>query len=75
MLIGRWKSDAFLTYLQKQVAEFTKLVSQQMITIPNFFHPPPNQLAITLPACTSPLKTARREGHDAIAQIPQGNKP
>jgi hypothetical protein len=34
MLIGRWKSDAFLAYMRKQVAEFTKLVSQQMITNP-----------------------------------------
>ena len=73
MLIGRWKSDAFLTYVRKQVAEFTKSVSQQMITIPNFFHPP-EQLAITLPEFTSQSTMAGREAH-AMVHIPQGNKP
>ena len=47
MLIGRWKSDAFLIYIRKQVAEFTKSVSQKMITTTTFFHPPANTIAFT----------------------------
>jgi hypothetical protein len=47
MLIGRWKSDAFLIYIRKQVAEFTKSVSQKMITTTTFFHPPANTTAFT----------------------------
>jgi hypothetical protein len=40
MLIGRWKSDAFLVYIRKHIAEFTSSVSQNMITITTFFQPP-----------------------------------
>ena len=31
MLIGRWSSDAFLRYIQKQVEQFSKHVSKKMI--------------------------------------------
>ena len=31
MLQGRWSSDAFLTYIRKQVKEFSSNVSHQMI--------------------------------------------
>ena len=31
MLIGRWSSDAFLAYIEKQVKEFTKGVSTRML--------------------------------------------
>ena len=31
MLIGRWSSDAFLSYIKKQVREFTKGVSSRML--------------------------------------------
>jgi hypothetical protein len=44
MLIGRWKSDAFLTYIRKQVAEFSNQVSHNMIRIKTFFHPPTTAL-------------------------------
>jgi hypothetical protein len=37
MLIGRWSSDAFLLYIRKQVQEFSKNISQNMITNENFF--------------------------------------
>jgi len=58
MLIGRWKSDAFLIYIRKQVAEFTKTVSQKMITTTTFFHPPDNT-----PAFTSRSTMAGRDAH------------
>ena len=32
MLIGRWKSDAFLVYLRTQVEEFTAGVSKAMVS-------------------------------------------
>jgi hypothetical protein len=36
MLIGRWSSDAFLRYIQKQVEQFSKHVSKQMIQFGSF---------------------------------------
>ena len=33
MLIGRWRSDAFLTYIEKQCQEFTKGMSTMMLKI------------------------------------------
>ena len=40
MLVGRWKSDAFLTYIRKQVQEFSNTISRSMINVLTFFHPP-----------------------------------
>jgi hypothetical protein len=37
MLIGRWSSDAFLRYIQKQVKQFLKHVSKQMIQFWSFW--------------------------------------
>ena len=42
MLIGRWRSDAFLTYIEKQCREFTKGMSQIMLTLDSF-HQLPSQ--------------------------------
>jgi hypothetical protein len=38
MLLGRWKSDAFLLYLQCQVKEFTQGLSEAMASQPAMFH-------------------------------------
>jgi hypothetical protein len=32
MLIGRWSSNAFLHYIQKQVEQFLKDVAKKMLT-------------------------------------------
>ena len=40
-IIGRWRSDAFLIYLQGQVATFTKGVSKAMAVVPWFIHQVP----------------------------------
>ena len=40
MLIGRWSSDAFLTYIEKQIKEFTRGVSSRMLTNDTFFNVP-----------------------------------
>jgi hypothetical protein len=37
MLLGRWASDAFLRYIRKQVQEFSKGVSQRMVSHERFF--------------------------------------
>jgi hypothetical protein len=37
MLIGRWSSDAFLRYIQKQVAEFSKDIAKKMMTHCSFW--------------------------------------
>ena len=40
MLIGRWSSDAFLLYIQKQVEQFSHNVSNRMIINQSFTHVP-----------------------------------
>ncbi len=38
MLLGRWKSDAFLLYLRRQVQEFAEGLSTAMMSMPTMFH-------------------------------------
>ena len=40
MLVGRWSSDAFLAYIEKQVREFTRGVSSRMLDNDTFFNVP-----------------------------------
>jgi hypothetical protein len=40
MLVGRWSSDAFLAYIEKQVKEFTKGVSTRMLENETFYNTP-----------------------------------
>ena len=40
MLVGRWNSDAFLAYIEKQVREFTKGVSTRMLQHDTFYNTP-----------------------------------
>ena len=40
MLIGRWSSDAFLRYIQKQVEQFSRNVANKMLTFQYFRHIP-----------------------------------
>ena len=66
MLIGRWKSDAFLVYIRKQIAELTSSVASNMITVNTFFQPPdgmPHQAPFT-----SRLTLAGREAQ-ALASM------
>ena len=44
MLLGRWKSDAFLLYLRRQVKEFTQGVTTAMTSQPNMFFQMPGLL-------------------------------
>ena len=40
MLIGRWRSDAFLTYIEQQCREFTKGLSDAMLSLTSFYQLP-----------------------------------
>ena len=46
MIIGRWKSDAFLRYIRKQVAQFSQNLSTQMLQNENFYTVPDFQRAL-----------------------------
>ena len=37
MILGRWKSKAFLDYIRPQVVQWTRLFSNDMISFNNFF--------------------------------------
>ena len=45
-IIGRWRSDAFLVYLQVQVATFRKVVSKTMASVPWFTHQVPTPIPV-----------------------------
>ena len=40
MIIGRWKSDAFMKYIRKQVEQFTTGITDRMIEVEHFNHVP-----------------------------------
>ena len=66
MIIGRWKSDAFLLYIRKQVAQFSQNLSTQMLQNENFYTVP--DFHRTLPsngppmASTIPAPDVQNEG-------------
>jgi hypothetical protein len=40
MLIGRWRSNAFMRYIQPQVSHFSNNVSRSMVTYQTYYHFP-----------------------------------
>ena len=68
MLIGRWSSDAFLRYIEKQIKEFTRGVSTRMLTNETFFHvrgfSQPSQPAPT--TTTRTITHYRRDIHSSV---------
>ena len=52
MIIGRWKSMAFLDYIRKQVAQFSLNLSGRMLTHANFFTTPDFHSALSSPSIT-----------------------
>ena len=52
MLLGRWSSDAFLLYIRRQVQEFSKGVSADMVTNDTFFTIPDLEERSPLDPCT-----------------------
>jgi hypothetical protein len=74
MLIGRWSSDAFLRYIQKQVMEFSQNVAKKMLSCQNFRHIP--DIHTRVPAddpCTqnnpNNAKTRRNVGGDSCCHV------
>ena len=59
MLIGRWRSDAFLKYIRKQVEQFSHNVSTRMLTHIDWFTTP-NYQPLQTPAGTSTRDLPRR---------------
>ena len=60
MIIGRWKSDAFLRYIRKQVALFSENLTDRMLTVDSFFTTPDFdrvQQAASNSSPTPPLNT------------------
>jgi hypothetical protein len=53
-LIGRWKSDAFLLYIRRQVQEFAEGLSNGMMSLPPLFHNIPDDPALLSEASESP---------------------
>lgn len=68
MLLGRWSSNAFLAYIEKQVKEFTKGVSRRMLQHESFFNTP---LPSTRPNSTP---TNRRSRRRTLLSISFGHK-
>lgn len=62
MMIGRWHSNAFLTYIEKQVLEFSRGVSQAMLTYNTFYNVPARPWTNTDPDAHS---------HSANKYLPQ----
>lgn len=60
MIIGRWKSDAFLRYIRKQVALFSENLTDRMLDVDSFFTTPDFdrvQQAASSSSPTPPLNT------------------
>ena len=68
MLVGCWSSDAFLHYIRKQVQEFSKGVSQVMVTNDNFFTIPEplDEVPRILGHCLK-LQCCNNSGCDALS--------
>jgi hypothetical protein len=56
MLLGRWKSDAFLLYLRRQVQEFAEGLSNAMMSMPTMFHNIPDNPQQVHTSQTKPVR-------------------
>ena len=63
MLLGRWKSDAFLLYLRQQVKEFTQEVTKQMGAQPDVFFTIPTDHTLDIPTHETADKDDPRSRH------------
>jgi hypothetical protein len=67
MLVGRWRTTAFLVYIREQVQALCKGVSDRMLENPDFYHVPDID---HLDAATQRGPTATME-----AAVTNGNTP
>jgi hypothetical protein len=76
MLLGRWKSDAFLLYLRKQVKEFTSGVSDMMVhQAPTFYTVPTPQSRETQDLFLADNDDPGTRNGDSIASRSRFNGP
>ena len=73
MLLGRWKSYAFLLYLRRQVKEFTQDVTTQMGAQPDLFFTIPSESADIPHQQASDRDDPRTSNPDSIASHSQFN--
>ena len=75
MLLGRWKSDAFLLYLRRQVKEFTAGVSDIMTSQPEMFFNIPAHSSNVDNRHTSEPEDPMVPSRDSIASTSRINGP
>ena len=61
MLIGRWSSDTFLSYIHPQVANFSRGVAKAMIRNVDYYHVP-DSAPRDDPHTHNPLATTANQG-------------
>ena len=66
MLVGRWNSDAFLAYIEKQIKEFTKGVSSRMLAHETFLNIPAFNHHLKENLGTHSRQSRRRDIHKAV---------
>ena len=72
MILGCWKLDAFLMYIQPQVLEWTHSMSGDMICNPNFVDATFNRAGATNPILCS-VHSKSFNGHDSVVVFPSYN--
>jgi hypothetical protein len=76
MLLGRWKSDAFLFYLRKQVKEFTSGVSDMMVQqAPTFYTVPSSPPVESQDLITADTEDPGTRNGNSIASRTRFNGP
>jgi hypothetical protein len=75
MLLGRWKSDAFLLYLRKQVKEFTSGVSDLMVNQEETFFTVPSNSHHTSDLITASHDDPMTRNPDSLASRTRFNGP
>ena len=77
MLLGRWKSDAFLLYLRKQVKEFTAGVSDTMVSQSGAFSTIP--MSASTPETPAQIRAQHDDpmtiNHNSVASFPRPHGP
>jgi hypothetical protein len=70
MMLGRWHSDTFMLYIQRQVKELADGISQDMMQIPAMFHNIPQTTNNNNPITTS-MNTTTNPTSQHIPYIPR----
>lgn len=66
MMIGRWNSLAFLSYIEKQVMQFSEEVSKRMLQNDTFFNAPTNPSASAEPRSQDSARSSPHHKSQAL---------